>query len=597
MSTPEPLPGPLSGWPSQVYFFFRLRAVRYLFCWLVALTVATLTLRHAWHVHDDPKRADGNRGHVLIDFGGQWLHARMLVEGHGRQLYYPDVQKELIRRHYLEEAGAPTKWPQKNDSDQLLDWLVTVSSEKTSDGKTLRGPLYPPLHAFYYAPLAQFPPQQAYRIMQVFLVLCLLITAFGINRLSRGRVWTPLAFSLLFAFPGCSGALILGQNPPISLMLFVWGWVALSRRRPYLAGFLWALLAFKPVWAVVLCLVPLLTLRWKMLFTMMATGLILILVTLPFTGVQSWLDWQKVGSEASRTYEVDYNWIQISRDCLGLPRRWMVRFYEPVPMVQRVGKFLADVSEEAEPWHEILDRPEPAVQRVGTLLIYASEKGNPKRDFWKSAEPALTKSSHRLSSEERRENWLSHTLIGFAILGFLLEVTVRRCLLQPQIHSQLSGWPVTFVMLGSLFCCYHYIYYDLFLFALPIALLALRPYEYFLPVFWRRTASPIPPQTVDYYSPKLPRRYPLTKDQPRALWTRNSFVICLVALICTLHQWEWVWWDNMPDVMIPWAQFGLLMLWGWSCIAWMKDSPPDEEADEQHRSEDVPATDEKKPAT
>ena len=65
---------------------------------------------------------------------------------------------------------------------------------------------------------------------------------------------------------------------------------------------MWGLLAFKPVWAVAFLLVPLLTRRWRFAAGMVLCGGGLALATLPFTGIQPWLDWLKLGSIGAEGY-------------------------------------------------------------------------------------------------------------------------------------------------------------------------------------------------------------------------------------------------------------------------------------------------------
>jgi hypothetical protein len=62
---------------------------------------------------------------------------------------------------------------------------------------------------------------------------------------------------------------------------------------------------------------------------MLATGAALALATLPFVGLESWFDWLKVGKIAVQVYNVDENWIFLSRDLLSIPRRWLLDFDLP----------------------------------------------------------------------------------------------------------------------------------------------------------------------------------------------------------------------------------------------------------------------------
>ena len=72
-------------------WFVPHRRTRYVASWLLALTTASITWYYSRHVYDNAEqnlnRADGNLGHTYIDFGGQWLMGRMLVRGHGPDLY------------------------------------------------------------------------------------------------------------------------------------------------------------------------------------------------------------------------------------------------------------------------------------------------------------------------------------------------------------------------------------------------------------------------------------------------------------------------------------------------------------------------------
>jgi hypothetical protein len=42
--------------------------------------------------------------------------------------------------------------------------------------------------------------------------------------------------------------------------------------------------------------------------------------------MQSWFDWLEVGRLAAQIYKTDQNWIFLSRDLLGIPRRWLFTF-------------------------------------------------------------------------------------------------------------------------------------------------------------------------------------------------------------------------------------------------------------------------------
>lgn len=362
--------------------------------WLAAFAAAGYILGHAWVWFDNSsdwpdgrKRADGNSGHTQIDFGGQWVMARMLVTGHGRELYHRQRQWEIVRAGFPVADEMPINRLNGNldpsvpriglppdelghDADHLMNWfmgrdptewrivggaaalplgadpfgnpfLTAALSGVSADVVTpavvaevakpaIGGPLYPPVHAFFYAPLGLIDrPQVAYRFFQVFAVAVVFLAGLGVKVLSRRRIPWPVAVLCLFMFPGTRGGLDLGQNPTLSLTIVIWGWALASRGYAVGGGAVWGLFAFKPVWALAFFLVPLLTRRWRFAGAMMLTGAAIGAATLPFVGLQAWFDWLEVGKEAAALYNVNKNWINLSRDLQGIPRRILHDFSLP----------------------------------------------------------------------------------------------------------------------------------------------------------------------------------------------------------------------------------------------------------------------------
>lgn len=351
--------------------------------WLAALLCAATLLHRAFHQFDnkpdDPperRRADGNQGHAQIDFGGQWLMGRMLVAGRGHEMYHRQAQWAELWRAFPVESEAPSQRAgalppreehQRHDAENLMRWFMgadppgwkrlggaacapfavlpnplagfaleraaaaAVSPELVAElsAPAVGGPLYPPVHALLYAPLGALDPRPAYRTFQVLSVLCVFVAALGVKLLSGGRVWCSVAALALFLYPGTRAALDLGQNAPLTLAVVVWGWALAARGRAAAGGALWGLLAFKPVWAAALFLVPLLMRKWRFCAAMLGTGAVLGALTLPLVGVQQWLHWLKNGREATALYATNENWIDLSRDLQGLPRRALHDFTKP----------------------------------------------------------------------------------------------------------------------------------------------------------------------------------------------------------------------------------------------------------------------------
>jgi hypothetical protein len=372
--------------PGRAIRFLLRHDTRQALAWLALVVCTAIAGKYAWVCYNDPTRRDGNFGHATIDFGGQWLMGRMLVTGNGGRLYdrlaqrrvldgmypYADSQEEradvALPGHLalLASANPPgaaafiAAGPKSDAGDvrRLHDWLVgddsnigaavagylaplasaepvgaaalvSAGSEHWSPitpGDSRGGPLYPPVNAFLCAPLSLFPPRIAYRLMETFNLGLTFAIGLLVQRMTGGRVWWQVAAILLMGFPGYSGALNLGQNALFSLFLLMLGWRQLQLGRPGRAGVLWGLLAFKPVWAAAFLLVPLLTRRWRMAAAMAATGAALSAATLPVVGWHSWADWLAIGSRASELYGVCETWIYLSRDLMGVPRRYLLTF-------------------------------------------------------------------------------------------------------------------------------------------------------------------------------------------------------------------------------------------------------------------------------
>jgi hypothetical protein len=212
---------------------------------------------------------------------------------------------------------------------QAAQEALTPQRRAELEKPAIGGPLYPPIHALLYAPLGLLPPQTAYRLFQVLALLLVFLAGRAASQLTHGWIPWPLAVLGLLFYPGTRAALDLGQNPTVTLNLLLWGWLAFCRNREVVAGILWGCLAFKPVWAAAFLLVPLLMRRWRFLLSMIATGLAWIVITLPVVGLQSWWDWLEVGKLATALYCVNDNWIHLSRDLHGIPRRILHDFSAP----------------------------------------------------------------------------------------------------------------------------------------------------------------------------------------------------------------------------------------------------------------------------
>jgi arabinofuranan 3-O-arabinosyltransferase len=393
--------------PARIGSFLKREKTRYLLAWTAAMIGAVICAVCGWFAVREPKRADGNDGHVSLDFSGQWVMGRMVVRGEGRHLYHRDRIRAALEEQYPRHDEAPGQ--KISDVEHILSAMMGSDDPGTDH---IGGALYPPIHGLLYAPLGALPPRVGYRLAQVLNLVLIFVAAGLLSLLAAGRIWWPVAVVWLMLFPGIAGSIGLGQNAPLSLTILAAGWLVLSRGHPGWAGAVWGLLAFKPVWAAAFLLVPVLTRRWRMAGTMVLSGLVLAAATLPFVGWHAWMDWFQVGREATATYNVDRNWIECSRDLLSVARRWFLNF--DLPLEER-------------------DRLLPA-------------------------------------------------FIGWSLLLAVLATTVALVWKQRRQPVPWQGPGAAFVLLGAWLLCFHFMYYDVLLAALPVFLLFLEPRRWLEPI-------------------------------------------------------------------------------------------------------------------
>ncbi len=504
---------------SRVRIFLRFilhPRTRYVAAWMVAASAAASTLFVAWTVFDTPRKADGtpqrrggNKGHAMIDFGGQWLLGRMLAQGQGQHLYHRNYQREVLRQAYPQEDEVPAseRSPEEqgqHDAENLMIWFVGQDDPESAKAiaslvtplagqdplsnlilvrcelegmqkrldkamtPQLGGPLYPPTHALLMSPLGLLRPADAYRTTQVLGILLALAAGWGIRLLSQGRIWWPVATAVIVLYPGFSSSLNLGQNSILMLALLIWGWACVACDRPVCGGILWGLLAFKPVWAIAFLLVPILTGRWRFLLAMVATITCLAVATLPFVPLQSWADWWHVGREAAQIYNTDENWIFLSRDLVNIPRRWLLDF-----------------------------------------RVEAAQRDN-----------------------------LAATLIGWLLLLTVVGCTALLAIVRRDRTRAITGPAAAFVLLGAWLSCFHFMFYDVLLTALPILLLLTEPGRYLQPRLLAircLAEGQVDGAIAQYFGPRLASAYPSTlsasSSSQRNIYVLNSMTLTLMALL------------------------------------------------------------------
>jgi hypothetical protein len=429
------------SWSAWFERLARSRRTWLVLAWLLCISVYIQRTIHAWTCFDTlstnatmteeakrdievRQRADGNQGHIWIDFGGQWVFARTLYLGYGKELYHRQHHWRIAKEGYPLERQSRLAWQYRyvgmtrpesvtdedigKDYERLLgsmmgdgrenqqynaarEPLLLLLGASLNDNPfaatslqhlareqltpevqdelarpVIGGPLYPPTHPLLYYPLGAVPdPQLAYRIIQGIMLLCCLGCGWCVRVISRGRIWWPIATTIVLMYPGMRAGIDLGQNNALTVLIVLAGWALAARGYAVAGGSVWGLLAFKPVWGLAFILVPLVMRRWRFVFGTAVAGLSFVLLTLPLVGVQSWLDWWFVGREAAALYNVDQNWINLSRDISGLPKRFLVDF--TIESDKRNTPLVSTVSSACL-----------LLAVVGTAVVYLW-RGNPRR--------------------------------------------------------------------------------------------------------------------------------------------------------------------------------------------------------------------------
>jgi hypothetical protein len=254
---------------------------------------------------------------------------------------------------------------------------------------------------------------------------------------------------------------------------------------------------------------------------MLATGLVLAGLTLPFVGFRPWSDWLVVGGEAAGLYKVDSNWIFLSRDLLGIPRRWLVDFQQP--------------------YYE-------------------------------------------------RDN-LAASLVGWALVVGCLLSTVSVAMLRPRQARAATGTAAGFLLLGAWLSCFHFMYYDVLLTALPMFVLLAEPRRFLDPILVAIVPlARSPADLTAYYDPWLVERAPLApvlEPGLRNIWVLNRAVPSALALLVAIeHGFPQLgigasvtstWWTSQLKITTslyeegqPWDTLCILSLWFWCGIVWLR---------------------------
>lgn len=479
-------------------------------CWLLTLCVAAKTVEFAWQC----------RGHVTCDFAGQWLIGRMVGQGRGYELYLVSPQREVLAQGY---QGQELEWMYR---DLLLKGMWNSRDNSTLPKSEIEGPLYPPIWGLFTQLWAWLPPEPAHRIVVLIYALLAFAAAWCVRVATDGKLRMGEAALAIWLFPNCYHGLVLGQNSLLTVFLLAAGWALLRRQRPWAAGLVWGMLAYKPVFFAALFWLPWVLMNWRMGLGMALSGSALVLITIPFLLPpisqndskqdnisyprnilrrlvywdaqaggwrialtrerlgQAWAVWQRwwqVGRRAADIYDRDENWVWMSRDLYALPRRpvwdwaslhahWLYGWghdYWP--------DFRDPQGQPLPTWR--WERPDDPNNPGGVLIV--RKDGSILR--------------LQQTNTERLGNYFGLQLPATIVSRFLLMSVVvltggilvglpwwRRCkqLAPLDWFDSPAG---AFLMTGGLLSCFHFMHYDLHPLVLPMLILML---ACFRPHWW-----------------------------------------------------------------------------------------------------------------
>jgi arabinofuranan 3-O-arabinosyltransferase len=161
-----------------------------------------------------------------------------------------------------------------------------------------------------------------------------------------------------------------------------------------------------------------------------------------------------------------------------------------------------------------------------------------------------------------------------------------------------TGTAAGFLLLGAWLCCFHFMYYDMLLTALPLFVLLAEPRKYLAPIFVALlpiTRDSSPSELAGYYRPwppfALPPALPWLQPAYRNIWVVNRMVPNVLLLLIVLEQTEphvgmsvtftGYWWsfageatlrmhDQNRFVLQPWDTYLIIFLWLWCGISWLR---------------------------
>jgi hypothetical protein len=559
---------------------------RYVLSWAGALVTAVAALALSWRVFDTPKYGDGtpkrrggNSGHTLIDFGGQWLMGRMTVLGLGRRLYDRNYLRPVVVEAYPRSDEMPDeeKLPEDrghHEADTLMTWLLGTDDPAAAQAvASLVVPLSVP-QPLSAVTLAQATWQDVQERQQL---------------IARPQLGGPLypPIHALFMYP-------LGHLRPVpayrllQILNVLLAFVAGAAVQLVSGGWIW--------WPVASFAI--------MVYPGFAHAVNLGQNSVLVLALFAW-GWALVSRE--RPLAAGLVW-----GLLAFKPVWAAAFFV-VPLITgrwRVclamlltGAVLAAATLPVVGWENWIHWFE--LGRMATYGYHTDENWVfLSRDLLNIARRWLV--DFRLPVAERRS--LISEILGWSMLAgvvlTLLLVAVRR----RDRRQALVGPPASFLLLGAWLTCFHFMFYDVLLTALPILLLLVEWPRYLEPVLLARLPMPAGEKLdslADYQRPWLAQSLAdegwLPRPALHRIFVLNSLPLTLIALLGIVEhlfpQLNLTIAVSIQDVAnspipfplkystsilgTPWGTFCLLALWVWCAWVWLMRPQPGQKTREE----------------
>jgi hypothetical protein len=183
-------------------------------------------------------------------------------------------------------------------------------------------------------------------------------------------------------------------------------------------------------------------------------------------------------------------------------------------------------------------------------------------------------------------DWRLPTWLGTSLWLTAIALTGTVAWRQRREQPAIEGPAASYVLLGAWLSCYHFMYYDVLLAALPIFLLFTEPRR-LLDVKFLGRPSPVPvagkppgapgvllsAEVLTYYQSGLrePPPMPLLPGGTLPRWVWNSLPLTLLVLLCVLAPLSFA--LDFTGHGPPFETLILLALWAWCGWKWLRGEP------------------------